>query len=103
VAKTWERDGAKAVRHDIDGRASALGHRMTWKIGPNSNRKGHVYFFEGVCAGCGAEATARAGSSSCGGVRDARHERCGGPGTAVLTEIEAARFLEVVAAGIQRG
>jgi hypothetical protein len=38
--------------------------------------------------------------SSCGGVRDARHVGCSGPGTAVLTDIEEAHVADLFAAAV---
>lgn len=100
MASKMDREGAKFTRDNIDREAATLGHAMTWKLGPNATRKGHAYYFEGKCQHCAAEASAGSMWSSCGGIRDARHEPCSGPGTAILTEIEAARAAELIAPAI---
>lgn len=92
-----EKLSAEFTRDNVDARAVALGHVMTWELAPNSRRRGHCYYFRGVCTNCAAAATAGAAWSSCPGVRDARSEPCSGPGTGVLTEIEAERLSELVA------
>jgi hypothetical protein len=94
-----ERRGADLQRDDMAKHIRKLGHRtMTWKLAPNSRRRGHAYHWLGMCEDCGAEVSVGASWSSCPSVRDARHDRCSGPGTKVLTEIEAARASELIAA-----
>ena len=100
MASRTDREGAKFTRDDIDRKATALGHAMTWKLAPNSTRKGHCYYFLGECGNCGAQASAGSMWSSCQGIRAARHEPCGGPGTAILTQIEADRVSELIAPAI---
>lgn len=92
-----ERECAKLTRDDLDARASALGHAMVWRLGPNATRKGHHYHFIGDCSDCGANITCSSGGSSCQGIRDGRKVECSGPGTAVLTEIETGRANELAA------
>lgn len=93
---------AAACRDAQDAKACELGHALTWRLAPNSTRRGHCYSWEGECGDCGAEVLAGAWGSSCRDVRDARHDRCGGPGTSVLTEIEAGRLGELVAGAVSR-
>ncbi|MEU4576112.1 hypothetical protein [Nonomuraea sp. NPDC023979] len=87
----------KALRDDLDADARRRGHDMSWRLGPNATRKDHAYFWVGDCVNCGANMRCALGSSSCQGVRDARKVACSGPGTVVLTEIEAGRALELAA------
>jgi hypothetical protein len=96
-----QRESTKAVRDDLTERAGRLGHTMTWKLGPNSARRGFAYHFVGECQHCGASAVAYDGGSSCRGIIDARHAGCSGPGTKVLTEIETERFHAIVAGAVQ--
>lgn len=95
-----ERLSAEFTRDNVDTRATELGHVMTWELAPNSRRRGHCYHFQGACTNCGAEATAGAAWSSCGGVRDARREPCSGPGTTVLTDIETGRVHDLAAGAV---
>lgn len=82
-------------RWNID--TTSRGHSMVWRLGPNANNRGHAYFFEGDCGHCGATMQIGHTWTSCSGVRDARDVACSGPGTAVLTEIEADRLHELCA------
>lgn len=95
-ATKGQRESAKAIRDEWDRRAAARGHQMVWRLGENARRRGYVYFFVGRCQRCGAEMTCDWSSTSCPGVRDARTTPCSGPGTAILTEIEAQRVSELV-------
>uniref|UniRef100_UPI003F49500E hypothetical protein n=1 Tax=Nonomuraea sp. CA-251285 TaxID=3240002 RepID=UPI003F49500E len=90
----------KLNRDEKDGVARGLGHELTWRLGPNARRKGWAYHWIGDCVHCAATVSVGWGWSSCGGIRDARHVPCSGPGTAILTEIEAARSRELVAEAI---
>lgn len=92
-----ERRAALAVRDDHDREAARRGHVLRWRLGDNARRRGHAYFWEGRCEHCAAQISVGATWSSCPGVRDARKVACSGPGTAVLTEIEAGRASELVA------
>lgn len=76
--------------------ATANGHTLTWKRLPRPS-KDHALAFEGTCTDCGATVEIGSGWSSCATIRDARNETCSGPGTAVLTEVEAARASELFA------
>jgi hypothetical protein len=89
----------KAARDEHDRAAAARGHALRWQLGENARRRGHAYFWRGRCGHCGAELSVGSAWSS-GGVRDARDVVCSGPGTAVLTEIEAGRVGELVAAAV---
>ena len=95
-----DRAWADSVRDHVDAGARDLGHTLAWELGPCALVPGHAYHWVGVCGDCGATASASAGSSSCPGVRDARHERCSGPGTALLTQIETDRVRELMAAAV---
>lgn len=95
-----QREGADFCRDDQDAKARGLGHTLTWTLGPNSHRKGCEYHWLGKCEDCAAEVSAGSCWSSCPGVRDARRDRCSGPGTAVLTEIETARVGELAAGAV---
>lgn len=95
-----EQQSARANRDDYDRQLSAAGHRMQWKLGENSRRAEYAWFWEGHCSNCGAEMSVGATWSSCGGVRDARHVPCSGPGTDVLTVIEADRSAELTQAAL---
>jgi hypothetical protein len=97
MASRDEREGAKFTRDEIDKRARVHGHDMAWKLGPLATRKGQAYFFEGTCGNCGATASAGSMWSSCSTHRDARAVVCSGRGTAILTEVEAARVSELIA------
>lgn len=100
MASKMDREGAAFTRDNLDADATALGHRMTWKLAPDATRKGHAYYFIGTCEHCGGNAHAGSAWSSTTSVVDARRERCGGPGTAILTEIGAARRSELIAPAI---
>lgn len=95
-----ERLNAEFTRDNVDTRAAELGHIMTWQLSPTARRRGYVYSFDGTCTHCGAQASASAGASTSHGPRDARHEPCSGPGTTVLTDIEAERLSELVAGAV---
>lgn len=101
-ANSTQRAEADACRDEKDEEARALGHELVWALDPDAHRRAREYFWHGVCEHCGAEVTAGACWSSCPGVRDARRVGCSGPGTAVLTEVEAARFGELVADAVAR-
>jgi hypothetical protein len=81
------------AKQDMTERTAALGHTLTWKRRPRP--AGTALAFEGTCGDCGATVEIGASWSSCGTIRDARREQCSGPGTAVLTEIEADRSSEL--------
>jgi hypothetical protein len=100
MASKMDREGAKFTRDNIDAKATALGHNMTWKLGPLATRKGQAYFFDGDCEHCAAHASAGSMWSSSHSIIDARRDQCTGPGTYVLTEIEAARASELIAPAI---
>lgn len=89
MASRSEMQSADGTRDDVDARARRLGHDMTWQLGPNARRRGHAYFWRGTCTNCAATVDAGDMYSSCSGIRDARKVACSGPGTAVLTEVEA--------------
>lgn len=90
----------KAARDDWNRTLTNKGHAMAWQLGPNARRRGHAYFWEATCTHCGAEISVADGATSCGGVRDARHVACSGPGTAVLTDIETARVADLITAAV---
>jgi len=90
----------KAARDDWDRRLTAAGHAMCWQLGANARRRGHAYFWDGYCAHCGAEISVGVCWTTAG-VRDARRVACSGPGTAVCTEIEAARVSEQIVAAVE--
>jgi hypothetical protein len=100
MAARWEVQDVKAGRDEWDARLRAAGHAMTWKLGPNATRKGHCYHWVGLCGHCGAGMTIGRGFTTCSVVRDAREEPCSGPGTAILTEIEAQRVHDLVAGAV---
>lgn len=102
MASRSEMQSADGVRNDLDERARNLGHSMTWKLGPNSRRRGCAYHWLGTCEHCGAEATAMDMASSCSGIRDARKVPCSGPGTAMLTEVEAEHVHQQVASAARQ-
>ncbi|MGQ0777190.1 MAG: hypothetical protein ACT4NY_22705 [Pseudonocardiales bacterium] len=91
---------ANARRMYLDINARQLGHAMIWQLGLNATHQGHAYHWVGRCGDCGAEVSVGARWSTCAGVRDARKVRCSGPGTAVLTEIEAARSGDLITAAV---
>lgn len=96
-----ERFNAKANRDDHDTAARNLGHALTWKLAPNATRAGHAYYYIGTCANCaGVVHVGASWSSTPSLVVDPRHDRCGGPGTSVLTEIEQGRVHELVAPAV---
>jgi hypothetical protein len=96
-----EREGAKLNRDEHAERTARLGHDVTWKLGPNATRKGHLYFFDGTCANCHAHMSIGSAWSSSHGVLDLRSDKpCSGPGTHILTDIEAARRSELLAPAI---
>lgn len=95
-----EREDCDWQRDRQDEKCTGLGHDMAWELGPNSRRRGHAYHWLGRCRHDGAEITVGASWTSCGGIRDARKVRCSGPGTAVLTEIEAERANQLVNAAV---
>lgn len=97
-ATRWQREGTKLNRDDHDARARALGHDVVWKLGPNATRKGHCYFFEGVCKHCHGTINVASSWTSCSNHVDLRSDKpCGGPGTHILTDIETARVSELLA------
>jgi hypothetical protein len=98
MATRTDREEARFTRDNIDRAARARGHDPAWRLAPNATRKGHAYYFEGTCSHCHAHASAGPAWSSSHGVIDLRSAtRCGGPGTHVLTDIEAARQSELLA------
>ncbi len=100
MASQSDRESAGFTRDNLDRTARNLGHHPTWALAPTTNRKGHAYYYVGTCDHCAGNAHAGPAWSSCTSVVDIRHDRCGGPGTSVLTEIEAARCSELVAPAI---
>lgn len=90
-----ERVSAEANRDDYTVTARNLGHDLDWGLAGNATRVGHAYYWIGTCRNCAGTVHVGATWSSSGGVVDARHDRCGGPGTAVLTEIERGRLHEL--------
>jgi len=76
--------------------AAANGHALTWKRLPRPSRD-HALVYEGTCTDCAATVEIGNGWSSCATIRNARNETCSGPGTAVLTEVEATRASELFA------
>jgi hypothetical protein len=90
----------KSVRDEYDRILTGRGHAMDWHLGTNARRRGYACFWEGRCEHCGAEMSVASGWTSCPGVRDARHQPCSGPGTAVLTEIETGRVSQLIAAAV---
>lgn len=91
-----EREWARANKDEHDEKAREMGHVMTWRLGPDANRKGHNYHFVGECDNCGASMIVASSFTTCAGFRDARREACSGPGTKILTEIEHQRSLELL-------
>jgi hypothetical protein len=102
VATRLDRESTEANRQTHDRRATAAGHTLRWRLGENATRRGHEYFKVGTCSQCAAEVSVGASWSSCSGVRDARRVPCSGPGTAVLTEIEAGRCADLFAGAVAR-
>lgn len=82
------------AKQAMNGQVADLGHTLAWKRLPRE--AGTALVFEGSCRACGASVQIGEAWSSCRGVRDARHESCSGPGTAVLTEVEAERSAELM-------
>lgn len=102
MASAAEHESARANQREHDGRATAAGHALAWRMGENATRRGHAYFLVGECGRCGAVVTVGASWSSSYGSRDARDVPCSGPGTALLTEIENTRLSELVAEAVAR-
>ena len=94
MATRDDKEGARFTRDNLDKTAQSLKHDLTWALAPDSNRKGHAYYFIGTCGNCGGNAHAAALWSSTSSVVDVRTATCGGPGTWILTEIEQARASE---------
>lgn len=92
-----ERADVLAAREEMTERAATQRHDVVWRLGPNATRRGYAYTWHGECRHCGARVTVGSAWSSCDGVRDVRTERCSGPGTAILTEIETTRVHELIA------
>lgn len=90
-----------ATRDDLDTFARALGHQLTWRLGEHPLRRGYAYRWDARCEHCGAAVSAFRCGSSCLGIRDARHDPCSGPGTAVLTEIEEHRVGELITQAVR--
>lgn len=97
MASKREKTSATLNRDEWDERLRKAGHTMAWRLAPNSHRAGWAYQWIGDCTDCGANIIVDWCSTTCQSVRDARHVDCSGPGTAVLTEIEDARFAEHIA------
>lgn len=95
-----ERYCATANRDDYNVTVRNLGHDLAWKLAPNATRKGHAYYFVGTCRNCGGNIHIGASWSSTDSVVDARTEKCAGPGTWILTEIEQGRLHELAGKAI---
>ena len=100
MASLAERRSVAAARADIDRELSAAGHHMHWEYGCNALRRGYAYTVHGTCSDCAAEITVGFCWTSCPSVRDARKVDCSGPGTHVLTDIEARHSHDLVAAAV---
>jgi hypothetical protein len=81
------------AKADMNETAVGNGHAITWKRLPRD--PGCALVFEATCGDCGATVCIGELWSSCGTIRDARRTRCSGPGTAILTDIEAERDADV--------
>jgi hypothetical protein len=96
-----ERNGAKLNRDEYAERLARLGHDVKWNLAPHATRRGHAYFFEGLCRNCHGTISVASSWTSCSGIVDLRADsRCAGPGTHILTDIEAARASELIAPAI---
>lgn len=96
-----ERNGAKLNRDDYAESLAQLGHKVTWKLAPNATRRGHAYYFEGVCQHCHGTISVASSWTSCSNIVDLRDDKpCAGPGTYILTDIEADRASELIAPAI---
>lgn len=97
MASRLQREEAQYTRDRMDQQARGLGHQLDWRPEPGCWRKGRAYRLVGTCVHCAGNVIAGVMHSSCTSVVDCRRDRCGGPGTYVLTEIEQNRCRELVA------
>lgn len=89
MAGRQEKTDVTLNRDDMNARVSEAGHVMRWQLGENANRAGYGYTLVGECENCGARVIVGRTYSTCDSIRDARHVPCSGPGTSILTDIEA--------------
>lgn len=78
MATRRERDSTRGTQEDLDQRATARGHNLTWETGDNANKPGHAYFTVGTCEDCTGTAIAGPSHSSSYGPIDARNTPCPG-------------------------
>lgn len=76
MATAEDKAAAQRCLAEVDVLAQKLGHRLSWRPGRDSDRKGCVYHWIGFCWNCYADVTVDPAGSSCASDRDARVVRC---------------------------